>query len=200
MFKDGSTYHLYAAKGDWSAIDHYTSTDRVTWTLAQDSVLTIGGGGTWDAVAVANTFIWKEGVNDWRMLYEAKGASGVWKIGYATSSDGYSWSKSGSNPVIDEVGSRGGPWVTKIGSTYYLWCHQAVTGALPTDICLYHSTDLATWTSLDGVQFARSGADEGAGGSIGQVADPFIIIYNHVIYLYYSAASDGGNESRGLAT
>ncbi len=193
VFKDGTTYHLYSVKDDFTQIDHYTSSDGVNWTIAQAAAIPLGSGGSWDDQALGNIYVWKEGTNDWRTIYEAKGGlSTPWKLGYATSTDGNTWTKSGSNPVISESGSRGGPFVYKRGTTYYLWCHFSSTGFLPTDLMRYHSTNLTSWIS-DGTMLERYGTDEGSGESVGQIADPHIVVYNGAMYLYYEGSPDGLN-------
>ncbi|MDP3881045.1 MAG: DUF2341 domain-containing protein, partial [bacterium] len=198
IFKSGSTYYLYAANAANTQIDLYTSSNGINFTLDTSSVIAIGSAGQWDASHIANLVVWIEGSNDWKMIYEAVGSSGSWKIGLATSTDGRSWTKSVSNPVINETGCRGGPWVNKIDSTYYLWLHGCVTGSLPTDLHRYNSTDLVSWTeSPAGIVFARQTSDEGVGTSVGQVADPTYLQYNGSVYLWYAASSDGGSQSAG---
>ncbi|MFH1720671.1 MAG: DUF2341 domain-containing protein [Patescibacteria group bacterium] len=196
VFKSGSTYYLYAANTANTQIDLYTSSDGVNFTLDTSSVIAIGSTGQWDASHIANLEIWIEGSNSWKMLYEASGD--VWKIGLATSTDGRTWTKSASNPVISETGSRGGPWINKIGSTYYLWVHGSPTGGLPTDLYRYTSTDLVTWTNSPvGIVLARRTSDEGVGTSVGQVADPTYLEYNGSVYVWYAASSDGTSQSAG---
>lgn len=188
------TYYLYASAGD-TQIDLYTATDGVTFTVHSTGVITPGASGKFDDGGIANSYTWIEGAT-WYMVYE--GYDGAkFSIGLATSSDGISWSKQNSgNAVISETGMRGGPNVTKVGSTYWLIGQGAATGGLPTDIYRYHSTDLLTWVA-DGIFIARSGADEGEGVSTGQVADPHVLLQNGVLRIWYTATSDGTQQSGG---
>lgn len=188
VLKHSGVYHLYVAGGLYARIDLYTSTDGVNFTLHTSSVIASGSG--WESSNVANPFAWVEG-STWYMLYEAQGSA--WKIGLATSSDGISWTKSGSNPVISATGMRGGPHVFKSGSTYYVFGQGATSGVLPTDIYRNQSTDLTTWSG-ETLFLARSGADEGAAISVGQVADPSIVIVNGVAYFFYAATPDGNDD------
>lgn len=192
-------YWLYAAVGD----DHirlYTSPDGLDWDIDTETVLDHGSGADWDADSVANCQVWKESANDYRMLYEAKAAGGTWQIGYATSTDGKTWTKSGSNPVLTSnggAGSVGGPsGLVKVGATYYLWLHQASTGWLPTHLVRYKSGDLTTWTPWPQyVEIPRIGSDEGEDSYIGQASDVSVLIHNGTAYFYYAGSSDGSSSA-----
>lgn len=197
VFKNGTTYYAYvipsAGVGAEQQIDRYSSADGITWALDSASVLSVGAGGSWDDTAVANPYIWLES-GTWYMLYEARSA-GVWKIGLATAPDGLVWTKSGSNPVITEAGSVGGPDVKKIGATYMLWAHRS-NATLPTDITSYTSPDLINWTiHPTGFRFLRQFNDEGPGGAVGQVADPDLVEVDGQVLMFYSASTDGSQAS-----
>lgn len=198
VLKDGSTYYMYTAQSGHTEIDLYTSGDGLSWSLDTNAALPRGSGGAWDDNAVANCHVWIEAPGDWRMLYEAKQSAGSWCIGYATSSDGKSWTKSGSNPVISGAGGRGGPWLTKIGGTYHLWAHYSLSGTdpLPTDIYHWTSTDLVTWTLVKPWPLLyRRGSLEGGRTAVGQCADVFIVEVNGTMYVYYSGSADGSQQS-----
>ena len=68
-----------------------------------------------------------DGVGDWKMWFDAKNVSDVWdKLGYATSADGTTWTKVGSQL---ERGAGGAwddgfihhPTVIKYGGVYYMF-------------------------------------------------------------------------------
>lgn len=201
ILKVSATYYLYAAKEDDSQIDLYTSADGLSWSLDTAAVIPLGGAGAWDDTHVANCHVWKEGASDWRMLYEANHSTGAYHIGYATSSDGQSWSKSGSNPVINETGSTGGPFVYKASDgAYWLWVHHSSTGFLPTNLERYKSTNLTSWTKnpADRNTLIRLSADEGVNTTVGQVADPMLIEVGNQVYLFYSASTDGTQAAGAL--
>lgn len=199
VLQDGSTFYMYTAPTAQTTIDLYTSSDGISFTLDTAAAIAIGTAGQWDDHGIANSFVWKESANDWRMLYEAKRNGTAWHIGYATSTDGRVWTKSGSNPVIQDGGNnggQGGPWVTKVGSTYYLWYHRSLggTNSLPTDIYRMTSPDLVNWTNAPNFPLLpRITADEGAGTTVGQCADPFGLVVGSQFYLFYAASADGGN-------
>lgn len=203
ILKVDTTYYLYCTKeSNEYEVDLYTSSDGVAFSLLQAVVLTKGSSGQWDDSYIGTPTVWKEGSN-WYMLYDGYGNDvGVgWLTGLATSSDGIVWTKYGSNPVINEVTTRGGTCVHKIGSTYWVWLIGAplISGSgvnLPTDIYRYRSTDLHTWIP-DPVRpvLSRSTADEGQNGIVGQCADPCLIEYNGQCYLYYSGSADGSQQT-----
>jgi len=197
--KFGSIFYFYSANTANTQIDLYTSTDGINWTLDTTDVIPLGSSGDWDDTGFGNVEVWQASTNDWRMLYEAHtdwGTSGTWKIGYATSSNGRSWSKSGSNPVLELDGSCGGPWITKIGIYYYLWLHRSSSGGLPTSIARYRSTNLTTWTPWpEFTEIHRFGVGEGEDSYIGQVADVEICVHEGVAYIYFSASSNGNSDA-----
>jgi hypothetical protein len=73
------------------------------WGGVQE-VLSHGEQGSWDAGWVSQAHVWRE-QNLWRMLYVgAASDSGSAKssIGYASSEDGWTWVRAGTNPVIQK--------------------------------------------------------------------------------------------------
>jgi predicted GH43/DUF377 family glycosyl hydrolase len=89
------------------------------------------------------------------MWYGGFDASGVSRIGLATSSNGVSWTKGGSNPILD-VGSGPGafdlvgcmaPCVISDGGTYRMW-YLGV--GYTTRIGYADSTDGINWTKFWG--------------------------------------------------
>ncbi|HAE41492.1 MAG TPA: hypothetical protein DCG34_01045, partial [Clostridiales bacterium] len=186
---NSTTYGLYVHAG-WKDVDFYTSPDGINWTKQKDNAITSGASG-WDSDAIGNYFVWLESPTDWRMIYEAKATSiGDWKMGYATSSDGMTWVKHGSNPVIQEAGMAGGPEIHKVGNLYYMWYHYSITeGPLPTDIARAYSTDLINWTK-EGQTFARIYDYEGTNNAEGQVADPSIVEVNGRTFMLYDCVVD----------
>lgn len=193
VFKDGSTYYMFAANVANTQIDLYSSADGVSWSLVQSAAIGLGTAGAWDDTTIANTFVWKEGANDYRMLYEAKtGAGGIWKIGYATSTNLTSWTKSGSNPVVSETGSVGGPMLYKAASgAYWLWVHHSLSSTLPTDLERYTSSNLTTWTKDPLANTLTRGSGDGNGSANGQIADAMLVETGGQVYMWYSGNPDG---------
>lgn len=192
VFKSGSTYYMYAVPGATpTQFDFLTSSNGTTWVL--DTAKAIDKGtSAWDDTEMGNIVVWIESASDWRALYEARTSTGGWHIGYATSTDGKTWSKSGSNPVINETGSTGGPWIYKNGaSDYWLWVHHSLTGFLPLDEERYKSSDLVTWTRLPTKNvLTRYTADEGLGLLTGGIGDFTMVETAGQTYVWYGAGTD----------
>ena len=141
----GGSYPYSIAKAtsttadNWGASSKYASNPVLAPTAA-----------AWDSSRVTNpSVIYEYGV--YKMWYSGYDGS-TWKIGYATSTDGNTWTKYASNPVLSP-GSTGAwdakyvkdPWVLKIGNVYHMWF---VGGMTTSGDHIGHaiSTDGTTWT------------------------------------------------------
>jgi LPXTG-motif cell wall-anchored protein len=155
VIKDGSTYKMWynATEGNGKYYFAYaTSTNGTTFTEPQNLgkiisnagntnnnlVLKQGDAGTWEGYqtgeALYSNVVLKNSDGVYEMWYaankngQAGGANG-YKIGYASSSDGISWTKSSGNPVLGGGGTTGGfddngvfyPTVIQDGDTYKMW-------------------------------------------------------------------------------
>src|SRR5262249_47861925 len=58
-------------------------------------LLTVGNVGSFDEKGVKDPVVAKLGASDYRMLYTGVDADGIERVGYATSTDGVSWTKRG---------------------------------------------------------------------------------------------------------
>lgn len=101
--------------------------------VRQGAVLTAGGG--WESNGILEPTVIYVGANDWRMWYRGGGLSAASQAGYATSTDGLSWTKYGSNPILGNgVGGEANrlicPYVVKVGSTFYLYYSEIDTQVL----------------------------------------------------------------------
>ena len=93
------------------------------------SPTTEGAIANWDQGGVARPSVIKDG-STYAMWFYGWDASGIERIGYATSTDGVHWTKYSGNPVLD-VGSSGSwdaggvynPSVIKDGGVYKMWYH-----------------------------------------------------------------------------
>jgi len=190
VLKNGTTYVLYALGA--GGLCQFTSADGINWTLAASGVLS--HGAVWDT-GIANICVWIEG-STWHMIYEA-GDGSVYRLGYATSTDGgQTFTKqNGGNYVLQYNGGTGsisGPFVVKVGSTYWMWAHAATTSALPTDITRWRSMDLINWTqSPAGLALPRTAPDEGHLSGAGQVADVSIVEALGKTWAFYAAYQSG---------
>jgi hypothetical protein len=149
-------YHGGNNSTDSRRIGYATSFDGLTWTkYAGNPVLLPGAGGAWDDFEVADCKVARVSSTDYRMLYRGWTSADVAKIGLATSSDGISWTKSGSNPVLDW--GAGGAWDDSriiacttpllINGVWHLWYIASDAPSGGTDSVGYaSSTDWVTWT------------------------------------------------------
>ena len=92
----------------------------VNWTKQGQTNLAPGGSGQWDEAYVERPVVIKDGTT-YRLWYTGENSGGTMQIGYATSTDGMSWTKSGSNPVL-QPGASGGTWDTQhVGVPWVIW-------------------------------------------------------------------------------
>lgn len=196
VLKDKGTYKMWAVPRNPldEQIDYLTSPDGFNFTLHTPAVVTKSGGDNWDAAYVSNSRVLKEKTG-WKMLYEARTASGPWKIGLAVSADGITWSKYPA-PVLDFPGSIGGPSFYKDGKRYFLLAHcSPMPGSfLPTDLYAFTSWDLVNWEVLNGGQpiLPRMMLDEGPDNNDlingSQTADPSLVTARGRTFIFYTAA------------
>jgi len=111
---DGITYHMWYSGSDGTyRIGYATSPDGITWTkypgnfcqgtIGQGCVLDTGPS-TWDSDHVSFPMVIHDGMI-YHMWYAGR-YLGTTRIGHATSSDGITWTKSVTNPVLN-LGSAG---------------------------------------------------------------------------------------------
>ena len=191
----GATYYLFASDASVNtAIDLYTSSDGITFSLAQAAVIS-RSAGQWDDTVHNNSVYVESGT--WYMLYDGLNAAGTqFSLGLATASSASGpWTKYVSNPVMTYTnGTLGGAsQIHKVGSTYYVWVIRTpagLTGLLPSEIWRYSASALTgPWTGIQ--VLPRTTFDEGAGLAVGQAADPSIIEVGGKSYLFYIATTDG---------
>ncbi|TES93872.1 MAG: hypothetical protein E3J87_01405 [Candidatus Cloacimonadota bacterium] len=119
-------------------IGYATSLDGKVWTKhSANPVLDLGAPGTWEdywvgvpAVIKTDIFyeIWYSGVSAADL---SNGGIDTIRIGYATSTDGISWTKYSGNPVLSTFDppynppiDSGGPWAADVvftGTEYWMW-------------------------------------------------------------------------------
>ncbi len=132
---DGSIYHLwYKAWNGKYGIDSHAQIGHATslhpdsaWTKDPNKpVMSFGSSGSWDYPRVDFPRVIYIG-NTYHMWYSG-GGQFTWKIGYATSQDGRTWTKYADNPVLDwgAAGSWEDTWVGACSviledSTFKMW-------------------------------------------------------------------------------
>lgn len=158
VVKVGSTYYCYYSgyNGTTYKIGLATSTNGFEWTKhGSNPLLSVGSGGSWDDSQVNAPYVIydpdeTDSTRRWKMWYSgsASGAPGKYSIGYAYSSDGISWTKYASNPVVSP-GSSGTwedegvlfpvVWRTSSSSWTLFYGGRSVTGS-PSDYKIGRAT------------------------------------------------------------
>lgn len=159
-------------------------------------VMTVGTGGSWDDALIQHPYVLKDGAT-WKMWYSGQDGA-IFKIGYATSADGITWTKSVSNPVLSVGG--GGAWDENsvLFPTVY---KDAGAAAAKRWKMLYSGQNAAGKTqigyaySADGISWSKGGSNpvlsNGSGGESddeGLIAGS-LVEDNNIFYFYY-----GGRE------
>jgi hypothetical protein len=204
IFKNGSTYYMYANPGGGgdTSIDAYTSSNGTSWSLAKTGTLGTGTSGAWDDAQVYNLRpVYIDGGGTWHAVYCGNRSSGILQTGLATSTDGLNWTKYVSNPVLTNVVSN---WVVKVGGTFYTWGDRTLYNSgtnqdpalFPTTAFVKSSsTDLINWTPPVPSLFMTT-AWEGLGlptsptGKDGQLDSPVLVEANGTTYFFYGGGND----------
>lgn len=166
------------------------------WAWSSDQPVLTAGASPWEVAGVASLGVLKEG-GTFRMWYSGEDASGVWRIGTATSLDGISWTKSATNPL--SLGGSGwdqwvgGPQVIYDGNTYRMY---------------FHGYNGSTWrigvaTSTDGQSFTEDGSNPVLAATASwdsvQTLEPSVLQDSNGFTMWY-AGYDGSGFHIGRAT
>ncbi len=238
VIKDGGTYKMWFGGSDGTnvRIGYATSTDGANWTLYNGNncsgtsgngcIFNIGTSGNWDAKFVTAPSVIKDG-STYKMWYSGRDASNVDRIGYATSSDGITWTRNSGNNCSTSgdgciVGLGGantwyatlvsGPRVIKDGALYHMVFNGIKTGDDHYRLGYATSTDGVTWTKYDNTSSAACGYsesyDEGCildYGSANSWDDRYLVYPTFLkdgptMRIWYSGIRVGGNYRIGYAT
>ncbi len=173
-------------------------------------VLALGAFGAWDSDDVWDPSVLKESSTSYQMWYTGTDAAGDENIGYATSTDGASWTKHGAAPVL----AAGGGWESNLvfkpsvvfdGVQYDMW--YVGEDASGTDRIGYAtSPDGITWTKHTGnpvldVDAEGTWDDHGVGGpsvlKVGSTYQMFFTGSNGVTTrIGHATSSDGVTWSK----
>lgn len=197
---DGAAYRMwYTANGANESkyrIGYASSPDGINWTRYYTPVLTQGTGFVWDAKGVsAPTVLYRDGL--WRMWYVGYGQAPDddvqhFSIGYATSADGLSWTKSPNNPVLEPsaVGADDidvvSPNVLFKDGVYHMW--YAGRGE-NNQIFYATSADGVQWTKDPNNPVLRLGVD--LAWDNGEIAAPSVIWTGSQYDMWYQGYSRG---------
>jgi hypothetical protein len=204
VIKDDEGYKMYYYTGpDYShMISLATSPDGINWMpYSGNPILTEGDLGTWEQVGVWNPCVVLEGsiYKMWYQAYDGEFSS----IGYATSSDGYTWTKYVGNPVLEHGGigefdyyTAGQPTVVWSGSRYDM-LYTSTSGTGTNMVGYASSVDGLHWNKYGGnpVMTATSNPWENVRTTAGQ-----ILFVDGVFHHWYHAQGDAGSWQIGYAT
>ncbi len=151
VIHDASGFRLWYQGGgeEVYAVGYATSPDGSTWTkYADNPIMDPGPPGSFDDGAVMpNTVMVRDGLYQmWYTStrdYETVG-EWVWRIGYAESDDGLSWTRR-SELVLESAGELVAPSVLFDGSMYHMWYEHIGTSNIGIRYAV--SMDGANWTN-----------------------------------------------------
>jgi predicted GH43/DUF377 family glycosyl hydrolase len=196
VVKVGNTYRMYYSGNNgsfWTGIGLATSTDGINWNKhASNPVIPRGTGTAWDSSHALEASVVFDG-STWYLFYR-----GTSSIGLATSSDGITFTKNASNPVLTPTSGWESTQIDAMsviyeGGTFTMW---------------YGARDNSTYqigraTSPDGTHWTRDSANPvlrlGSGWESTHVSAPSVIKIGRMYYLFY-AGHDGTTSRVGLAT
>ena len=163
--------------------------DRNGMALTRSGIVIANGpAGSYDSQWARDPTVLLDNTT-YRMWY--RGSDGArWRILYATSSDGVSWTKHGV--ALDNFSTMGAPFVMKENSTYHMWFQTGPNDGGE----IYHATSLdAIGWLVDGVSLypGTSGAWDSS-----TVGTPWVVRTPTRLLLYY-LGSDGTSEAIGVA-
>lgn len=177
------TLHLSFAAPAIGPLRRVTTTDGgLTW----GSPVTLLTAAGWERGEFGNSACVKRG-DVWHLIYEAMNNSGFWEMGYATSTDGVSFTRQyGGQPLRSlQVGSGamyGGPVLTLLADgTWELLYHAATVGNDFTKIYRALSDDLIHWERTPQTAIV----DMTLAYEVDQVADPHVVTIDGTRHMFY---------------
>ena len=173
----GQTFYMYyteAPVAEQDEIHLATSEDGISWQK-RGIVVDVGAGSSWEPDRVGRpSVIYEDG--EFRMWYDGQIFGVARHVGYATSPDGFNWTKHPDNPVVLNEGAID---VARVG-TGYVMLAEGHNG-----IRYYTSSDRISWQN-HGLMIELSGASY---DSFGQVTPHLVMDRNEVKALFYGGAT-----------
>jgi len=208
IYHDGIYKMWYRATPDSGSsfaanIGYATSNNGVDWVkYAGNPVLTVASPGAWDGENIWSVYIIVEGAA-YKMWYS--GGDGTnFRIGYATSPDGVTWTKYSGNPVMDvsPVGSWDSsfiyyPNIVFNGSAYEMWYSGSSA---------YDAFAIGHATSPDGLAWTRDSGNPvlsmGAPGSWESmvIIGPSVVVQGGTKRMWYMGRDASNIDRIGYAT
>ena len=157
MIMDGNTYKIWGSGNDGTDWEFglFTSNDGKSWTPSGSNPVfsPSASAGAFDHDQILSPYVIKDGAT-YKMWYSGKATDGKWRIGYATSADGTSWTRGNSGQPVLGSGTAGKfdgggvahPCVIKDGATYKMWYAGLITGSTLWQIGYAVSNNGIDWT------------------------------------------------------
>ncbi len=202
---DAGTYRMWFAgrAGNSYKIGYATSMDGIAWTKFATNPVLSTTAGAWDSASVLYPHVVPD-AGTLKMWYTGIDATGVQRIGYATSPNGTTWTKLAGNPVLP-VGAPGAwdaagvhsPCVILDGATWRMW-FVGRNAAGQERIGYAESPNGTTWTKFAGNPVVTLGAAGAFDES--QLGAPFVILDAGVFKMWYAGTNAAGTTRIGYAT
>lgn len=203
---DGTTYRMWY--NGYNTQPYYmgkmetglaTSPDGLTWTrYSTNPVLGKGTPGSWDDMwAYCSTVLFEDGL--FKMWYTGFDGSST-NLGYATSPDGFTWTKYAYNPIFQPVNyglkDAQNPRVIHQGNLYEMWFNSTSLNTGTIEIYYQTSPDGITWNNPPSLVMTT-----GSAGSFDQswVWHPSVLVNNGAYRMWYTGYN-GLEYSVGFAS
>lgn len=170
-----------------------TSSDGIHWNVRPDPVLE-GVYGSWDAIGITHPSVYYDGIT-YHLWYSSSNIQSGWRIGYATSPDGITWTKFAGNPLnFPSAGFAESVSIMKINDTFHAWYDTGYYRC--TDIFHAVSKNGIDWTCEGNCSVLRVGLDT---QDSSEILSPSVLKVNSTFYMWYSA-DNGITRHINLAT
>jgi predicted GH43/DUF377 family glycosyl hydrolase len=203
VIKDTGIYYLYynGFETDQSGVGKIglaTSSDGINWNrYSGNPILATSTGSDWESNSLYNSAVVKVG-SVWYMLYEGRGAT-TNRLGLATSSDGITWTKYASNPVITNglagyaANYAAAPNLIYQNGKFYTWfLYNQGDGTYR--MARAYSSDAINWTRYNVPELSPEEAWEYI-----SVSDPSAPLeVNGSVYMYYMGGNQNGIGNMAL--
>ncbi len=186
--QDGFRMWYGGSDGNVACVGLATSPDGSTWTTNPGNPILCPEAGDWDALGVVPRTVIFDGER-YRMWYGGAATTPPqtydWRIGYAESADGSSWSRH-PEPVLEQVPTSWESWlvynpaVVYDGSTYHMWYTGVSTGG---------RYAIGYAVSSDGLEWQRHAFNPVLGGGVysEDAFDAAVLLDGTTFHMWYSA-------------
>lgn len=211
VLKNGDLYKMwYTGAGQTDTDDNIRvrigyaySSDGENWVKYENNPVLEPSTGEWDSEGLETVTVLIDNnapqEKRYKMWYAGVGETslGLYKFGYAYSSDGINWIKYENNPVLEsgdysswESGSPEGPTVIKDGNIFKMWYGgvDTVNNGQATDyrsnIGYAWSSDGENWTKYEHNPVLLTGNWGEWDAAV--IQDPFVMKIDNTYYMWYS--------------